>query len=239
MHWLASRLRDAVQRLGWVTGVVSVIADGVTRISGGRCRLVRYRLLVQPIVPNASRGRRLGCGLRIREVEPDDPVLAQLARPAATIQSRFEQGARCLVALRGDELVGFIWWIEGPYIEDEVRCVFVPQPSGRALWDFDVYVAPAHRHGPTFARLWEAAIERMQQAGFEWSCSRISAFNVTSLRAHERLGARVVGTRSYVCLGPLQLSLSRHAPRLHVSFSAASFPVVPVPPQGRKRESAG
>jgi len=236
---LAARFRDAIQRLGWVTGVVSVIADAVARLSGGRCRLVRYRLLVQPVVSNPAPVGRLGRGLRIREAERGDPVLGQMERPAATIASRFEQGARCLVALRGDELVGCIWWIEGPYIEDEVRCVFIPQPAGRALWDFDVYVAPAHRFGPAFARLWNAAIGRMRQAGFEWSCSRISAFNATSLRAHQRLGARVVGSRSYLCVGPLQLSLSRHPPRLHVSCSPASRPVVQVPPRGSSRESAG
>lgn len=151
-------------------------------------------------------------------------------RPAATIQDRFAQGARCLVALRDDDLVGFLWWIEGPYDEDEVRCVFVPQPAERALWDFDVYVAPSHRFGPAFARLWDAVMNRMHASGFQWSCSRISAFNMPSLRAHQRLGARVVGTRSYLCLGMVQVSMALDVPYLHVSFQPTSRPVVVVSP---------
>lgn len=216
--------------LGWANGLVSVFADVVDRVSCGSCRLVRYRLLVQPIRSASGLAGHRGRELRIREAEQGDPVLTQMDRPQPTIRDRFEQGARCLVALRGDRLVGFLWWIEGPYIEDEVRCLFIPRPAGDALWDFDVYVAPSHRLGPAFARLWDAAMERMRESGFEHSCSRISAFNASSLRAHQRLGAKVVGTRSYLCAGSLQVSLSLDAPRLHFSWRPESRPVVPVPP---------
>lgn len=230
MSRIVARLRRTVHSLGWGNGCVSVLAEAVNRLSRGGCRIVRYRLLVQPIEPARQLAGGRGQGLRIREADGSDAVLAMMERPQSTIRDRFEQGARCLVALRGDELVGFLWWIEGPYREDEVRCLFVPEPVAVALWDFDVYVAPSHRGGPVFARLWDVAMERMDESGFERSCSRISAFNISSLRAHQRLGARVVGSRSYLCIGSLQVSVSRDAPRLHVSWRPESRPVVPVPP---------
>lgn len=223
-------MRGAVKSLGWANGCMSLLADALARISRDACRIVRYRLLVQPLDPSWQLAGRHGRDLRIREAFYNDPILGQMDRPKATINERFKQGARCIVALRGDELVGFIWWIEGPYREDEVRCLFIPKPAGTSVWDFDVYVAPAHRHGATFARLWEAAVARMHEAGFECSCSRISAFNASSLRAHQRLGATIVGTCSFLCIGSLQITLSRDAPRLHVSWQSESRPTILVPP---------
>ncbi|MFW5969804.1 MAG: N-acetyltransferase family protein [Halofilum sp. (in: g-proteobacteria)] len=239
MPRIVARLRRAVRNLGWANGCVSVLADLVSRLSRGSCRIVRYRLLVQPIEPASQLAGRRGRDLCIREAGPGDPVLVQMGRPQSTIRERFEQGARCLVALRDGELVAFIWWIEGPYREDEVRCLFIPQPAGAALWDFDIYVAPTHRLGPAFARLWDAAMKQMHESGFEHSCSRISAFNISSLQAHKRLGARVVGTRSFLCIGLLQVTLSRDAPRLHVSWRTESRPIVRVPPDGTNERRKG
>ncbi len=236
MSRIVARIRRTVNSLGWVNGCMALLARAVTRLSRGSCRIVRYRLLVQPIDPTRKLAGHRGADLHIREAFPGDPALAQMDRPQATIRARFGQGARCLVALRDQDLVAFLWWTEGPYEEDEVRCLFIPQPAGRAIWDFDVYVAPAQRLGPAFGRLWDTAMKRMHDSGFERSCSRISAFNLSSLRAHQRLGARVVGTRSYIRIGFLQVSVSRDSPRLHVSWRPGSRPAVRVPADRVLRE---
>ncbi|HEY8351300.1 MAG TPA: hypothetical protein VIK87_02045, partial [Sphingomonadales bacterium] len=87
-------------------------------------------------------------------------------------------------------------------------------------WDFDVYVAPEHRMGRTFARLWAAANEYLRARGVRWSLSRISGYNPASFNSHKRLGARVIGRASFLRIGNWQLMWSNRAPYLHLSRKA-------------------
>src|SRR5690606_27821891 len=98
------------------------------------------------------------------------------------------------------------------------RCDFRLEPAELAAWDFDIYVAPEHRMGRTFARLWEGANSYLRARGVEWSMSRISAYNAGSFKSHARLGARVVGRASFLFLGPLQLAWMSVPPYAHLSW---------------------
>lgn len=99
------------------------------------------------------------------------------------------------------EFAGFLWFIQGDYDEDEVRCTFRPEPPDESVWDFDVFVSSRHRMSPVFLKLWEAANRRLSEEGVQCACSRISAFNPRSRAAHERLGANRVGGVVFLCVG--------------------------------------
>ncbi|RLK51634.1 hypothetical protein DFR31_1578 [Alkalispirillum mobile] len=227
---LLSGLRATFARLGPGTGSLYLLDRAAGGLSRGRARVITYRLFAQPLADSVVMPARLGKNLEIREARPDDPALDLMGRGTTTLQARFNQGARCLVALKGSELAGFFWWVEGPYQEDEVRCVFLPGPPGEAAWDFDVYIHPKYRLSGVFGCLWSAAQEKLMTSGVRYTCSRISAYNTSSLAAHRRLGAQQVGIRVFILFGRFQLTLGDAPPYLHVSRSAARTPRVAVDP---------
>ncbi|MFC7335324.1 GNAT family N-acetyltransferase [Rhodocista pekingensis] len=215
-------------------GVRDAVSYAVYRLlgrSGGWLGFYRYVFHAQPVAAVPRVPPRRAAGLPVRRLSPGDPALAALGLDAAAQAHRFGQGAVCLAAFRGEEPLGCIWLCLGPFREDEVRCRFEPLPAGTACWDLGVFVRPEHRAGFAFARLWDAADAFLRERGVRWSVSRISAFNPASRRAHERLGARPVGTASFLCLGPVQLTVSSLRPFPHLSLRRDRLPVLrpPVP----------
>ncbi len=181
----------------------------------------RYLLTAQPIHdPAALRPGKL----EIRELLAGDPLLKTLPLDDKVLAFRFAQGAVCLAAIESKDdqasAVACIWFTFGTYLEDMVRCRYVMYPPEQTAWDFDVYVAPDHRMGRTFARLWDAANAYLRGRGVAWSLSRISAYNPASLKSHARLGAQVVGRATFLVIGPFQLMWSSVAPYVHISFGA-------------------
>ena len=187
------------------------------RLSGGRAGIVPYLFYAQP-VPEQPPARRASGGARGERVTTRACLPDVLPRPEAVIAERLASGSRCLFLAKDSELVGFLWLHRGPYREDEVRAVFAPKPAASAAWDFDVYVAPAYRLSRAFGRLWDAANEELRSEGVRWCHSRISAFNLSSIAVHEKLGARQVGWAGFLCLGGFQLMVSSLKPWVHVSL---------------------
>ena len=198
------------------------------RTTAGRARIVPYLFFAQPVpgAPSAPvRGKaRTVCQARARACLPAD-----LPRPEAVIEQRFLAGSRCLFVAKDEALAGFLWIHDGPYLEDEVRAVFAPEPPSATAWDFDVYVAPSYRLSRTFARLWDAANEDLRTRGVRWCHSRISAFNANSISVHRKLGAQQVGWAGFLCLGPVQLMISSLRPWLHLSLRRAPVLAIPSP----------
>jgi hypothetical protein len=137
---------------------------------------------------------------------------------------RFSQGAVCLAALNGGDCIGFLWISFGPYLEDEVRCRYIPLPQGEAAWDFDVYVYPEHRNSLVFLRLWDEANRYLAARGVRWSLSRISAFNPGSMASHARMGTRRIGSAVFLSIGPLQVSMATVTPRFFLSWKPDRIP---------------
>ncbi|QBQ39442.1 hypothetical protein E1742_15235 [Pseudoduganella plicata] len=182
-------------------------------------RLYKYEFVAQPVaVAPLARGRGKAIDVRlatdIAGVPPDYP------RPARVVADRFAQGALTLQAWKGGDLAGFLWLLHDGYREDEVRADY-RLASPASVWDFDVYVAPAYRMGPTYLRLWEEANTLLRERGVRWTCSRISSFNVASRHAHARLGTVRMGGALFLCAGRWQLSCLTQAPFLHLSRQAA------------------
>lgn len=206
---------------GVVDGLLYLAARAIERLSAGRCRLIKYYLFAQPIAPAALAQCAAPSSVEVVKIAPDDPLIAEFPRVSQINLERFARGAICFAARAAGRFAGHVWIAKGRYVEDEVRCIYVLDPPGQVVWDFDVYVAPEHRLSGVFARLWQGVNEALAGEGFRWTCSRISAFNAASLAAHRRLGARRVHTALFLCLGSWQCALLTCAPYVHVSLAGA------------------
>lgn len=193
--------------------------------TGGRCRLLKYYIVAQPVpAPKEALPRRPG-GLEVRLLTADEILASEWPRPRPVIERRVADGARCVAAFSKGQMIGFQWTLVGPYEEDEVRTRFIPEPARAAAWDFDIFVVPEHRIGRAFMRLWEETNGLLHGNGVRWTMSRISAFALDSRRSHARMQAQQVGTCVYLCLGSVQLSLFDRRPLVHVGVSRRSRPV--------------
>jgi hypothetical protein len=219
-------LVDALRRLGPATTLLYLVGLVLSRLSRGRIRTFGYRLVAQPVATVPLLGGRSPGGLSIRRVFPGDPIVAQFPRPREVVAGRFADGAVCFAAESGGRFAGFIWLNLASYEDDEVRCLYVPVPQASTAWDFDVFVAPPFRLGRAFAALWDAANAYLREQGVEWTFSRISAFNLNSMRAHARMGVQRVGSAVFIRFGRTQLAAFSVAPFVHASLGADSRPVL-------------
>lgn len=220
----------AVRDLGWLDGLLYGLARMLEGVSGGLVRIRKYHLVAQPVAAAPWLAPHRGRNVEIRRIEPRDSAISQFPRPERAAPYRFNQGAICLGAFRKEQVLGFLWLTLGPYQEDEVRCRFVPLPQGEAAWDFDVYVAPEERHGIVFMKLWDEANRFLAARQVRWSLSRISAFNSGSIHSHARMGARLIGSATFLQIGRWQIAASTITPHLHVSLHADSFPTYALAP---------
>lgn len=215
----------AVIELGWTPASIYALNRTMERLGLGT-RVYYYYLLAQPVPESTILPPGLGRTITVREILEGDPALARMPVPDRVLHRRFAQPSVCLGAFKESELVAYLWLCFGAYDEDEVRCKFVPQPKGRAVWDFDVYVFPRHRIGLGFACLWDEANARLRAKGVATSFSRVSAFNPISRRSHQRMHARIVGTAIYLVAKPMQLMLSNRRPFVHLSLREATQPTI-------------
>ncbi len=197
--------------------------------------VARYYLMAQPVVDRPWLPRR-GHGLEIRILRPGDPALATLPRPAPRLERQPRGEAVCFGAFRpgAAQPLGHLWLLPGRHREEEHRCLLRAPPSPRCILDVDVYVAPEARGGFVFAHLWDTANAWLREHGVQWTLSRISAFNPGSLRAHQRLGARRVGSLFFVQAGTLEILLTGRRPFVAISRSRSKAPEITIhPPRHR------
>ncbi|XLZ71519.1 hypothetical protein ABT364_05995 [Massilia sp. SR12] len=181
----------------------------------------RYLFLAQRVAPQAM--RRAAGSIAVRGLMRLEELPSGYPRPPHVVARRFRQGGCSIAAWKGGELAGILWYQLGAYQEDEVRARYC-LPSPAACWDYDVFVQPHLRLGTAFCRLWDEAHMRMRTRGIQWTCSRISAFNPASLRAHRRIGAVMLGSANFFTIGRWQLMLATCPPYVHLSGSAMSCP---------------
>jgi hypothetical protein len=222
---------SALRELGPLNGSGYLLDALLAAVFGGRVRIRKYYFVAQPVRQEAWLPSKRGAQLEVRRVLPSDPIIHAFPRPAHVMPYRFGQDAVCLAAFKDGAFVGFLWFTLGAYQEDEVRCRYVPLPAGRSAWDFDVFLAPEHRNGIAFLRLWDEANRFLSARDVVWSLSRISAFNRQSLMSHKRMGAERLGAVVFVSIGRLQLCASTCRPFLHLSWGEGSFPRFALDPQ--------
>jgi len=215
-------LHRTLAQLGSLNAVLYALSRLVDKASGGRWALHRYHFVAQYVGDTPLSPAR-GLDIDIRMPGAADALPDHYPRPAAVVRERYAQGALSLAAWRNGRLAGFLWLIMDAYREDEVR-VHYRLASSRACWDFDVWVRPEERLGWVFRRLWEAARRHLRQHGVRWSCSRISAFNPGSLRAHAQIGTVRLGGALFLRCGAWQWMVASLAPYFHLSRGPASYP---------------
>jgi GNAT superfamily N-acetyltransferase len=218
--------KEAVRNFGWLNAALYFAARGLSILTFGAVRIVKYYVVAQPVPAKPLLPSGARTDLLIVRTFAGDRIVADFPRPPEVVAWRFSAGGLCFTARKGDRFVGFLWLHDRPYEEDEVRCLFVPKPEHRVVWDYDVYVDPEYRGGRAFVRLWDTAYDYLRARDVRWSMSRISAFNPGSLAAHERMGARRLATAVFLCIGSLQIMSSTTGPYLHVSWSKATRPTL-------------
>jgi GNAT superfamily N-acetyltransferase len=224
MSGIVSAVRANMASLGWGNGLLYTIDRAFSALTGRRCRVFKYYLVVQPVPAQALSALPRSSRTRVYRASSTDDIIRGMPRPAEVIARRFRDGAVCFAAENAGNLVGFIWISLDRYDEDEVRCEYVLAPKGEVAWDFDAYVAPKFRMSRVFVQLWEAANEYLRLHGYHWTASRISAFNPASLATHRRFGAEHRHTAVFLVIGPLQLTLLTLAPFVHLSAGQAGRP---------------
>ncbi len=226
--WLQSQRRKwrGLRELGVLGGSLFACSRVLSRLSGGRVRLFAYHLVAQPVRAERSLPARRGRAIKVREIGLEEALTLPVARPRCVLEDRFAQGARCLMASADGRFLGYLWFLVGPYEEDEVRCRFVPLPERQTAWDFDVFVEPSARLGFAFPRLWDEANQIFSSMGVRWSISRISVFNPGSLASHQRLGLARLASAVYLSAGRVQLMVASARPYVHLTWRASSRPVM-------------
>lgn len=225
---MLSSLKSAIGDFGLVNGSLYLFGRAIERISAGRSCLIRYYIVAQPVPNPFVAVCRPSATEKVEKITGSEPIVGVFPRPTEVLKSRFERGHVCLVAVSKGNFAGFLWFAQDFYEEDEVHCRFVLSKADSSVWDYDVHVEPRFRLGRTFARLWDAANERLAASAVKWSFSRISAFNSQSLQSHRRLGIRILETLTFICIGPLQVTLLSCKPFINLSWNGAGRPIVRV-----------
>jgi hypothetical protein len=219
------RVRSAIRALGWREALFYGISRLIQRWTGAT-PLYRYAIVAQPIAGQDLVPSHRGREIVVRLFTSSDPILEAFELDRHLLEYRFHQHAVCFAAFHRERPAGCLWLSLGPFEEDEVRCRFEPQPEGRACWDLGVYVVPQQRGGIVFARLWSEANAYLRLRGINWTLSRISTANLGSLASHASLGARRIGSATFLRLGDAQLMISSLAPFLYLALSRADRPIL-------------
>lgn len=218
---MANRIAQNVSQLGWLNASLYLLGRLLTFMSRDQWAIYKYHFVAQAIsVTNLSRGR--GKKIHVRRHLVLDELPQNYPRPFGVLRQRYDQGALSLAAYSNDQLAGCLWLSFGSYQEDEVRARYTLTKSH--AWDFDVWVRPEMRLGFIFSRLWDEANSLLEARSVRWSCSRISAFNDASIRAHARIGMARLGSATFMRCGHWQWMCSTLPPYFHISRHPASFP---------------
>ena len=199
-------------------------------ISFGKARIIRYYIFAQPVQTKELLPKSRGKNIEIKFINQWDNDFLQFPRPKEVIENHLKQEASCFVAKKGSRVIGFLWLVKNAYEEDEVRCRFLLQPKDKVMWDFDVYINPEERIGFAFLKLWDAANTYMRNNNSQWSLSRISSFNQKSLASHSKLGAVIIASATFLCVGKLQASFFSTAPFINISLNTKTRPTLIVSP---------
>jgi hypothetical protein len=212
------KLIGQFREFGPAVGLLYAI-DRVLSMLSPELHLYVYEFTIQPIVdkPLLSRGSKKP--LEIREIKAGDPELALMPVRPEAMRVRLAQHATCLGAFRNGTFIGYMWFCNPAYDEDEVRCTYVLGSAHDSVFDFDFHIFNEHRMGLAFAGLWNGANEFLRRRNVRYTFSRLTRFNVASRRAHRHLGLKVVGRAIFLKAWHFQVMLATLFPFVHISIT--------------------
>ncbi|MBK6618611.1 MAG: GNAT family N-acetyltransferase [Nitrosomonas sp.] len=222
---MLQKIKLNLEELGALNTLLYLFGKVLYRLSFRKIRLHKYYITRQPVSPQKLVPINKALDIEIRQIDVNDGVLQQMDRPFSTLQARFNHGGNCFVALKKGRFAGNLWLNFDKYREDEVRCTYMLPPAGQNAWDYDVFVVPEFRFSYTFAKLWEYANTVMFQRGIVYVYSRVNFYNISSLRAHKKLGSKIIGSLVFITIGSFQISVStRFKPYLTITIDQGKFP---------------
>lgn len=195
------------QELGVITGVWYML-DKLLRATINGAFIRRYYIVVQPIkVDTVNFGGKKPHNFLVELLTKEcRDVIDQMPRENSLLRERLSNGSFCFYSMKGNKLGGMLWFRKHAYCEDEVSCVYKLSPFDTVVWDFDVFIDRKYRMGILFYKLWNEAMSRLLADGIEYTVSRISAFNISSLRSHQRLGANIMSVVTFVIIRRHQIT---------------------------------
>lgn len=211
-------IKGTYRELGGVSGSVYLLDQLLKRLlpdSG----IYFYDWMVQPVADARLVPEKRVAKYSFKVIDQDEPVLHEMPILPEILQSRLEQKAECVALFKGGELVGYIWFTFGAYIEDEVRINFLLEPKEASVFDFNLYIFPKYRLGYAFSAIWDYANRYLYERGIRYSYSRITHLKQNSFSSHSKLGAQKIGASITLKLAKFELTIVRKPFRVHVSIS--------------------
>lgn len=218
-----AEIRADVRRMGWAGWIMYALDRVLARCFGGRAGLHALRFYLQPVPDLPVPSNRPGDSIRIGRIERGAIDPAAFGRPLEAISDRYDDGSVCIAALKGEELVGFLWLQSGSLRERIVRCRLHANPAEWVEWDYDVFIDPRYRLGRLFGRLWQAAAEDLRRRNRRGTVSWVKWGNWASAHAHARLGARSIGWAVFLVLFGHQFMVGSLRPRFAYTPPGASL----------------
>ena len=114
---MLDRFRRLTGEIGTANALLYLVDRVLTALSGGRARLFRYYLVVQPVAERPRLPPHRGASIVVTPVAADDPRTADFPRPEPVLRFRYDQGGLALSAYLDDQFVGCLWLNLGPYLE--------------------------------------------------------------------------------------------------------------------------
>lgn len=162
----------------------------------------RYKL----IAVEAARLPEMPRGYSYRELEPAELASHRIDIDVAAQAERFAQGLRCLATFdRAGTLVGVAWVTRHFHHEGDLQIRYVL--PGNAAWDTGLWIPEDKRMGRAFSAVWASIKDWLHKEGLSWTLSSIADYNISSILAHRRLGARRLRYIVVVRIGRFQLTI--------------------------------
>jgi hypothetical protein len=162
-------------------------------VSGGRCRLLKYYIVAQPVpAPRDIAPRRPG-GLEVRVLSRDEILAQEWPRPQHVIARRIADGSQCVAAFSKGQMIGFQGTLIGPH-DERTRCVrdSCRNPPARLPETSTSSSCPNTGSGRAFMRIRDETYARLDEGGVRWTRSSIFAFALESRRSRARMQAQEV-----------------------------------------------
>ncbi len=212
------KIAGPFREFGFAAGLLYAI-DRVLSSLSPRLRLHAYELMVQPVSSKPLLPGSMGKRLVVREIMHGDPEIALMPVRPEILRARIAQNAICLGAFKNTTLIGYMWFSNTSYDEDEVKCTYLLDRASESVFDFDFYLFPEHRMGLGFVALWNGANEFLSQRGVRYTFSRLTRFNLASRRAHQHLGWKRVGIALFLQAWRVEAMLATLFPYIHLSLT--------------------
>lgn len=206
-----------IRHMGFVGWAAYALDRALQRTTGGSIRFNVIHFYFQPSDSADLPAAKPSDSMRVGPIAPCQADPGAFERRPEVIAERFRSGSTCIAALKGEELLGFMWLQFGSMYAPDLRLKLDIGNRADLAWDYDMFIQPKYRLGKVFGRLWAGANEELRKRGCIGTLSGVLIENGGSARAHVRLGARRIGWLAMICIGRTRINISSLRPWISLS----------------------